>query len=387
MKRKNGEGTCRFDKTQQRYEFKISYLDPFTKDTKRKTFTSKKSRSEAMKKGHLFLESLQASNSSDEQPVLLSTWLKQWLTDIHATIKPKTLERYKSLISNNITPYDLADLPLAALTVKDLQKHFNQLLEAGGANRQGLSPRSVNATRRLLIAALDTAILEGRINVNVARFSKPLKASPPKITVLTFDQGKTLIRKALQRSRFSWAIVTLGLETGMRIGEIFGLEWKNVDFDNKKLTVDRTVVTTSNGMLIQESAKTKTSRRTILLNDSVCYMLKRLKLWQKVKDIRFGTHYSTSTWVLPNPHGNPRSPSSFSGHDFKQLLTEAGIDRNFRIHDMRHTHATWLYKKGAKTKVVSERLGHSSTRVTLDMYGHLDQSLQEEAVNILNKIF
>ena len=183
---------------------------------------------------------------------------------------------------------------------------------------------------------------------------------------------------------FILALIVLGLGTGMRIGEMFGLEWKNVDLDKKMLTVERTVVTTKSGILIQDSGKTKTSRRTILLPDSVCYMLKRLKLWQKVRDIRLGTHYSTSPWVLSNPHGKPRSPSSFSGHDFKQLLDDAGIDRKFRIHDMRHTHATWLLESGVNIKAVSERLGHSSIRITLDTYAHVGQSMQEEAVKALN---
>lgn len=163
-------------------------------------------------------------------------------------------------------------------------------------------------------------------------------------------------------------------------------EWKNVDLDNKTIQIEKTVVTTRHGTLVQDSTKTKTSRRKILLPDNVCYMLKRFKLWQKVRDIRFGTHYSDSPWVLSNPHGKPRSPSSFSGHDFKQLLDIAGIDRKFRIHDMRHTHATWLLEAGVNIKVVSERLGHSSIRITLDTYAHVLQTMQQEAVDTLNDI-
>lgn len=387
MKRQNGEGTCRFDETQQRYEFKITYTDPITNKAKRKTFTSTKSRAEAMRKAKKFKDSLCISTTQQPEVFTLSTWLDQWIENIAKTVKPKTLERYKCLINVNIKPYALANEVLAAVTANALQKHFNGLLAHGGASKQGLSPRTVNATRRLIIGALDSAILEGVIQMNIAKFSKPIKAEQPQLLVLTHEQGKTLIRKALQRSRFSWAIVVLGLGTGMRIGEIFGLEWKNVDLEKKTLMVERTVVTTRSGKLVQDSGKTKTSRRTILLTDNVCYMLKRLKLWQKVMDRRLGTHYSTSPWVLTNPQGNPRSPSSFSGHDFKQLLEAAGIDRRFRIHDMRHTHATWLLEKGVNVKAVSERLGHSNIRITLDTYAHIGQSLQEEAVKKLNEIF
>ena len=385
MKRANGEGSCHYNESRGRYEYQITYTVPGSSVKKRKTFVSKESRNEAMRKANVFLKRLKEDDKK-AKAVTLGSWLDQWIVNIRETVKPKTLERYKSLINVNIKPYALADEVLTAMTANTLQKHFNELLAHGGASKQGLSPRSVNATRRLLIGALDSAMLEGVIQMNIARFSKSIKADPPKLMVLNHEQGKTLIKKALHRSRFSWAIIVLGLGTGMRIGEIFGLEWKNVDLDKRTLTVERTVVTTKSGILIQDSSKTKTSRRTILLPDNVVYMLKRLKLWQKVRDIRLGTHYSTSPWVLSNPQGKPRSPSSFSGHDFKQLLDEAGIDRKFRIHDMRHTHATWLLESGVNIKVVSERLGHSSIRITLDTYAHVGQSMQEEAVKALNKL-
>ena len=302
------------------------------------------------------------------------------------TVKPKTLERYKSILNQNIYPYPIANCLLENLTTGLLQKHLTVLLQTGGSTKQGLAPRSVNATRRLLIGALDTAVRDDILAKNPATYTRPMKVIAPEIMVLTHEQAKQLIRCALQRSRNAWAIIVLALGTGMRITEIFGLEWKNIDFDAKKLQVEKTVVTTNNGTLVQESTKTKTSRRTILLPDNVCYMLKRFRLWQKVRDIRFGTHYSTSPWVLSNPQGRPRSPSSFSGHDFKQLLDIAGIDRKFRIHDMRHTHATWLLEARVNIKVVSERLGHSSIRITLDTYAHVLQTMQQEAVDTLNDI-
>jgi integrase len=352
--------------------------------TKRKAFTDKSSITAAKKKAQEFLKSLKTVGKAREGS--LKAFLEQWVVSISKTVKPKTLERYKSILDRNIYPYPVANCLLENLTTGMLQKHFSVLLQSGGSGKQGLAPRSVNSTRRLLIGALDTAVRDDILPKNPATYTRPMKVVAPEIMVLTHEQAKQLIRCSLKRSRNAWAIIVLALGTGMRISEIFGLEWKNVDIDSKKLQVEKTVVTTSSGTLVQESTKTKTSRRTILLPDNVCYMLKRLKLWQKVRDIRFGTHYAASTWVLSNPQGNPRSPSSFSGHDFKQLLDVAGIDRKFRIHDMRHTHATWLLEAGVNIKVVSERLGHSSIRITLDTYAHVLHTMQQEAVDTLNDI-
>ena len=384
MRRTNGEGSAYHDVKRDRFVYRITYADPFTNQKKRKSFTDKKSLTAAKKRAQDFLNSLKTAGNAHEGS--LKAFLEHWVVSISETVKPKTLERYKSILNQNIYPYPVANCLLEKLTTGMLQKHLTVLLQTGGNNKQGLAPRSVNATRRLLIGALDTAVRDDILPKNPATYTRPMKVTAPEIMVLTHEQAKHLISCALQRSRNAWAIIVLALGTGMRISEIFGLEWKNIDLDAKKLQVEKTVVTTNSGTLIQESTKTKTSRRTIMLPDSVCNMLKRFRLWQKVRDIRFGTHYSASPWVLSNPQGKPRSPSSFSGHDFKQLLDIAGIDRKFRIHDMRHTHATWLLEAGVNIKVVSERLGHSSIRITLDTYAHVLQTMQQEAVDTLNDI-
>ncbi len=385
MKRNNGEGSAFHDTKRNRYIYRITYRDPVSFDKKRKAFYSSKAVTEAKAKAREFMDNMNKM-SPDKTVLTLKEFLERWIVSIETTVKPKTLERYKCILGCNIYPYEIAQCDLDKLSVSLLQAHFNMLHEAGGKSRKGLAPRSVNATRRMLIGALETGVRDDIITKNAAYYTRPMKITPTEITVLTHDEAKKLIRCALQHSRNAWAIITLGFGTGMRISEIFGLEWKNVDLENKTICVEKTVVTTRNGTLVQESTKTKTSRRKILLPDNVCYMLKRFKLWQKVHDIRFGTHYSASPWVLSNPHGRPRSPSSFSGHDFKQLLDAAGIDRKFRIHDMRHTHATWLLEAGVNVKVVSERLGHSSIRITLDTYAHVLQTMQQEAVDTLNDI-
>ena len=94
----------------------------------------------------------------------------------------------------------------------------------------------------------------------------------------------------------------------------------------------------------------------------------------------------TSPWVMSNPDGIPRSPNSFSAHQYKDILRNAGLDTKIRIHDLRHTHATWLLEAGINVKVVSERLGHSSCRITLDTYAHCLHTMQSQAVEALNKI-
>lgn len=385
MRRSNGEGSISYNESRKRYEYKITYKNE-NGDSKRKLFTSTKTAKEAKAKAKAFLETLE--NKADvEATMTLGAWLVKWLNEYQLnSIKIKTYERYQSLINKNILPYAISNISLQNLSSVELQRHFNALLINGGMNQQGLAPRSVNATRRLLIAALNVAIDSGLIEKNPADKTKALKTDLPEIHVLSHEEGHKLINTALRYGRPAWLVIVLALGTGMRISEIYGMEWDNVDLAGKQLRVDKIVVTTAKGIHIQNSAKTRSSRRTIPLPDFVCAALKRYRLWQKVQDLRHGSNYQQYNWVLANAEGQPRSPNSFSAHQYKEILKEAGLSRSVRIHDLRHTHATWLLEAGINVKVVSERLGHSSCRITLDTYSHVMRTMQEQAVEALNVI-
>ena len=345
MKRANGEGSVTFNEKRQRYEFKISYADPNSSKTKRKLFTSKKSAKEAKKAADEFIKNLDKTTS--ESSYTLSWWLDNWLKNfMKNTVKVKTFERYACLIANNIIDFPISKTPITTLNGSILQKHFNFLLQNGGVQRSGIAPRSINATRRLLISALRVAVDEGLIEKNPAEKTKALRVEPPVIHILTHEEGKRLISAALKRNRAAWLVISLALGTGMRVSEIYGLEWKNIDLQAKTLKVDKIVVTTTKGIKIQDTAKTKSSQRIIPLPDNLISALKRYRLWQKVQSIRYGQPYMLSEWVLANQQGLPRSPNSFSAHQYKEILRSAGITTDVRMHDLRHTHATWLLEAG-----------------------------------------
>lgn len=385
MKRANGEGSITYNQKRQRFELKITFKNPNTGEAGRKLFTSKKSARDAKKKADAFLEVL--ITPKEINTTTLATWLDQWLDDyVKNTVKIKTYERYSNLVKRNINPYPISQYDLPSINASQLQKHFNFLLHNGGMDKKGLAPRSINATRRLLISAFRVAVDSALIEKNPAERTKALKVDRPNIHVLSFDEGKRLISTALKRSRVAWLIVSIALGTGMRISEIFGLEWDNIDWDAKTLKINKIVVTTAKGIHIQNTAKTVTSQRTIPLPDSLIYTLKRYRLWQKIQSIRFGYLYMESPWVLSNQEGIPRSPNSFSAHQYKDILRNAGISPDVRIHDLRHTHATWLLDAGVNVKVVSERLGHSNCRITLDIYAHCIKSMQDKAIEALNNI-
>ena len=114
--------------------------------------------------------------------------------------------------------------------------------------------------------------------------------------------------------------------------------------------------------------------------------LQEHKKWQEARKAEWLDQYVDDGIVISNDNGSYKDPSYFSYITFKRLLVEAGISESVRFHDLRHTHATWLLEKGVHPKVVAERLGHSSIRITLDTYSHVIKGLQQIAVNKVDEL-
>jgi len=386
MKRSNGEGSLFYDEKRKRYVYRVS----FTNEAGiiiRKAFTSTKSAKEAKEKGKEFLATLNSGIDMGKSIQSLNEWLIYWLENYKKYgTKAKTYERYLGLVNQYIKPY-IGKFPIKDLTPAILQSHFVFLLKNGGKQKIGIAPRSVNAVRRLLISSFEEAVGLGYILKNPAQRTTSMKVEKAAMHIIRHEEGERLIKAALQRSRTAWLVIVLALGTGMRISEIYGLEWSNVNLQEKYLVVKKSVVTTNHGILVQDSTKTATSNRKIPLPEFVVRALRRYALWQKTLHIRLGSKFAASDFVLANEDGKPRSPNSFSAHDYKGLLRRAGIDTAVRFHDLRHTHATWLLEAGVHVKVVSERLGHANIRITLDTYAHVLKTMQEQAIGALNSMF
>lgn len=388
MKRANGEGTGYYDKTRKLHVFEIDFINPATGERKRIKRTSDKSVVQAKKRvmDQIALLKEQAIASGAKSNITVKDWFVRWLNDTKKSrIKVKTFERYASHINLNIIPY-IGDLALDEIDLCKLDWLLNHLLEHGGKEQTGIAPRSVNAVRNILRASFAAAKTRKLIFESPAEDLEPVREEKANFPVITPEQAKKLIREALNRSKHTWMIIVLALATGMRIGEIFGLQWRDIDFKKKQLYIRHTVVSTKNGALIQNTGKNNYAKRVVPLPDSTMHALKRYKQWIHAASIRYGYKYSSSEWVLSNPDGNPRSPNSFSSHQFKPLTKKVGIPKEFRVHDLRHTHATWLLENDVNIKVVSERLGHASVRITLETYSHVMKTMQDKAIEALNKI-
>lgn len=170
---------------------------------------------------------------------------------------------------------------------------------------------------------------------------------------------------------------TILATTGMRRGEALGLRWGDVDFDSSQLAIVQTVSTVDSKVVVGQP-KTAGSRRTVYVHDATIKALRQQRQLQVEERLAAGPAWDTDNdLVFRNVTGGLVNPDWFSRH-FDQLVAKTDVPR-IRLHDLRHTNATLSLKAGVHPKVVSERLGHSSIAITLDLYSHVTPGISREA--------
>lgn len=379
-KRLNGEGTIYYNESRNRWEGQISYVLNGKRKRKKVIGKSRKEVKEKAKEAKALLE-------EQVEELTLGKWLEQWLkVFVVGHVKLKTEERYKTAVKKHIIP-NIGDINVKILTSLQIQEFINSLHENGGVKGIGLSPRTVNSARTVLSTALKQAVGAGIIDKNPVLFTKPIKTNRREISVLNKDECRKLVEAAKAESNQAfWIAVVIALETGLRKGEIFGLRWRDINFNKQQLTVNTTVVTSNHGIVIQDSTKTKHSRRTVKLTESTIRKLKEYKEWQLAYLDAIGAKDIYDGFLITSERGSVKDPNNFSYVTFKSLLKKAGLRDNIRFHDLRHTHATQLLQAGVDIKSVSERLGHSSIRITLDTYTHVLPSMNDNVIQKLSAL-
>ena len=398
-----GEGTVYYNEKLTRWEGQFPYTDPQTGKTKRKKITGP-SQKEVAAAGKKFLQGIEDGLLPDANKVTVWMWLDRWLTDyIKPNVKIKSYEKYESSLRNYIKP-TLGERFITKLKSPDIQKLLNELLVTGGVKKTGISTSTVRVTRRYLIMAFDKAVQVGILARNVAKQTDPPRLVKEEIHPLDEQQVKKLLATARKGDYIYYGIkqkqkpgvdteylkavalaaVILALNTGMRLGEVFGLKWDDISFTDSAVNVERSLESSRTQGLIFQEPKTKKSKRRIPITKAVKNVMKKFQKEQEWYANSLGDIFDNEeNLVFPNAYGKPMNPSNFASRYFKRMVKQAGLDDSFSFHDLRHTHATLLLKQGVNIKVISERLGHSTITMTLDTYSHVLPDMQATAVKVL----
>jgi integrase len=190
------------------------------------------------------------------------------------------------------------------------------------------------------------------------------------------DETQTARLLSAARGTRLYVPIVLAIGTGMRRGEILAVRWRDADLVKGTLSVTQSLEQTA-GNLRFKAPKTAKGRRVIALPSLVVDELVRHKGEQAQQRLLLGPGYQDCGLVVARADGSPVKPDRFT-QEFLDLIRNHNLPR-VRFHDLRHSHASQLFKQGVHPKIVSERLGHSTIGITLDTYSHLLPGMQEEA--------
>ncbi len=310
-------------------------------------------------------------------------WLIQWLetyAKVHITLR--TQESYSSTVRGHLVP-SLGSIPLTQLRPQHLENYYARALSLGRTDgKGGLSARSVLYHHRILSEALGHAVKMGYLARNVAEVVKPPRPARAKLATLEPDDISRFLDAARQTPYY--VLFSTLLYTGLRRGEALALKWRCVDLDMASLYVVDTAYKLHDGTFVIKEPKTAHSRRSIALSPSLALLLRKYREDQVQFGLSVGRAISDDDFVFTPLGGGPLDPDTVS-HAFAKLIRKAGLP-HIRLHDLRHSHATLMLKAGIHPKIVSERLGHSSIAITLDIYSHVLPGLQEAAAERFDRL-
>jgi integrase len=367
-RRDNGEGSIyqRADGT-----WCATYSSGYNEQGKRKRRTIfGKSKQAVQEKLRKLTQEISAGASIEPNRMTVGEFLDRWLKDIaQPRVKVTTYSNYERVIRVHIKP-ELGGVMLPKLAVLHVQSLYGKM------NRAGKSAETIRMVHAVLRRALRQAVNWRLIPYNVCAEVERPRIVKAEIVPLDAEQVLKLLKVA-KGTRLE-AIFTVAVATGMRLGELFGLQWPDVDLGAGVIMVKRALIEVHGKLHLMEP-KTARSRRRIDLPQIAIDALKRHR--QTMIDMG----WSDMPWVFCNVRGGPLRRTHFHKSVFKPLLKKAGLP-DIRFHDLRHTSATLLLAAGVHPKVVQERLGHSQISITLDTYSHVLPTLQREAASKLDQV-
>ena len=305
---------------------------------------------------------------ASEERRTLGAFLIEWLEASRSTLRARTWVRYEELVRLHIIP-ELGHVALARLGPEQLQRLYAAKL-AGG-----LSPTTVHHVHAVVHRALSQAERWGRVPRNVASLVDGPRVARREMATLTEEQLRRL-DDAIAGDELEGLFV-VAFTTGMRLSEILGLRWRDVDLDRAEIQLRSTLEWSGDEFGFSEP-KTRGSRRHILLTAHAIASLRRHRVRQAAARLAAGAAWGDYDLVFTNVVGQPVAESTLR-LVYRAALKRAGLPR-IRFHDLRHTAATIALGRGVHPKVVSEMLGHSRIAVTLDLYSHVTPTMQREAV-------
>ena len=328
-----------------------------------------------------FVTEVQNGLVIDGKSLKFSEFTEIWKRDYGSKeLAPSTYKRYCRMLETRLLPY-FGHFYINKIRPTDIMKFYDllekdtQLVRKKGNNgsktKKPLSGKTILEHHRLLRAMLHKAVYWQLIVSNPAERVQPPKARKPKRRSYDDEQTKILLENlellSSEDTKYKVAII-LTVFTGVRLGELMGLEWQDVDFKNGIISINRSSQYLSDMGVFTKVPKTESSIREIAIPEFIISLLEEYKLWYEEQKSVYGELWTNSDRLFVQADGKPMHPSTISKW-FVKYVGQIGLPV-INFHGLRHTNASLLVAQNIDIAVISARLGHAQISTTLDFYVH-----------------
>ena len=328
-----------------------------------------------------FVTEVQNGLIIDGKSLKFSEFTEIWKRDYGSKeLAPSTYKRYCRMLETRLLPY-FGHFYINKIKPTDIMKFYDllekdtQLVRKKGNNgsktKKPLSGKTILEHHRLLRAMLHKAVYWQLIVANPAERVQPPKARKPKRKSYDDEQTKILLENLellpSEDTKYKVAII-LTVFTGVRLGELMGLEWTDVDFKNGIISINRSSQYLSDMGVFTKVPKTESSIREIAIPEFIISLLEEYKLWYEEQKSVYGELWTNSDRLFVQADGKPMHPSTISKW-FVKYVGQIGLPV-INFHGLRHTNASLLVAQNIDIAVISARLGHAQISTTLDFYVH-----------------
>lgn len=360
------------------------------KHTKTVHCTKKEAEAELAK----FVTKVQSRMVADGKSMTFAEFTEIWKRDYGSKeLAPTTYARYLGILNTRILPY-FSKFKLDKIKPTDIMKFYDMLendtqirrLKNNKGERltKPLSQKTILEHHRLLRAMLHKAVYWQLIVNNPAERVQPPKTRKPKRKYYDDEQCKILLENLeTQEIKYKVAII-ITIFTGVRLGELMGLEWNDIDFRNGIISINKASQYLSDKGVFTKEPKTESSIREVAIPTFVISLLEEYKLWYEEQKSLYGELWTNSNRLFVQADGKPMHPDTISKW-FVKFVGNIGLPV-INFHGLRHTNATLLISQNIDIAVVAARLGHAQITTTLNFYVHPVISHNKVAGNVLQNL-
>lgn len=377
------EGSVRKKGNKWYYSFEVGRENGKRKKIERAGGSTKKEALEALRKAIIEFEN--AGTFIDESTISVNDYFDYWFKEyVLLNCKPNTQVSYKQLIQNHIKP-QIDIYHLKKITPAKLQELINTKY------RNGFSKNYLSNLYGVLSGAFKNAVYPYQLIkenpmtfVKMPKYNQKLINNLEDLKIITLEQYNTILKRFPYGSNMHIPL-QIGFHTGMRAAEVMSLTWDCIDLNAHTIKVEKILYRNEFKQWVFGTPKTQSSYRTIKIGGTLISLLKRFHTDQKANKLRYGEYYIKNDYdfVCLKENGELLTTDSIK---YLSRIVNYELNIPFKFHSLRHTHATMLLEAGANIKDIQERLGHSKSSITMDVYSHVTKKMSNDSVNIFENM-